>query len=133
MNSRLIRYITGTLNLGFVNPVDEGLMVLVALSGVMGYLGNEYITKELPVVGIPLNVLIYWLIICSSVHLSLATVAKIATRGRLSDFFKDSIQLVYVNLGFILLVFTKNLPVVVEQPKYIFFAWAVLQCRLTVG
>lgn len=132
MNSKLTRYITGTLNLGFVNPVDEGLVVLMALCLITTITGNDILTIELPYIKMQLNVLVYLSIILSSVQLSLGTVAKVATKGRLADLFWDSMQMVYMNAGFIILVLKRSLPVLVEQPKYLFFAWAVIMCRLTV-
>lgn len=108
-------------------------MILVALCSTLAVTGNQVVTQDIPFIKIPLNVFVYLAIILSSVQLILGTIAKAATKGRLLDMFWDLAQLCYLNVGFAILVLNRSLPILIEQPKYLFFIWAVLQSRLTVG
>lgn len=123
---------THRLDLGAVNPVDEGLPFIAALYFISGVIGNEIWTLESPVAGIKIRNLSIFTLVLVTVFFTLFSgyqVVKVKSLfwmlKKLSPFFFLCFVCTTVLLS--------PLPVATSHSKCLFVFFILLQARMCIG
>lgn len=120
------------MDLGPFNPVDEGLPILMLLAIAFAFIGNKLIKIDLPYIRLQLHHFIIILICIACILQIKDSIIKIRQHKRLNDLFKDSLKVIYFNLGCFFVFMFSETNVMKNQVKFMLFSWAFIQSKLTV-
>lgn len=126
------QYVSHSLDLDIINPVNEGVTAVFIIAFVFGFIGNEKADYMSFLPGITWKYLFYYILLMSIVGNVAKSLWLYHKHGKFLAFFADSALFFFMNTGFILLYMLSDLEVVVNQPKYVVLAWALIQSKLTI-
>ena len=132
MNSKIRRYVTHSLDLDIINPVNEGVTAVFIIAFVFGFFGNKNVDKISFIPGLSWKYLFYSILLMSIIGNVLKSLWLYHKHNKFLAFFLDSAVFFFMNIGFFLLFALSDLDVVVRQPKYVVFAWTFIQSKMTI-